>query len=378
MNIFKGARNLRNRLIEIQLPVMVRILVAGMILSSAMIACDSKQSPNPWQDENTLTISQYLSQHQDEYPKAYRLLVQAKLLTTLYAYNPYGDNYTLFLPSDGAIDRLIEQNEQYQDFEELAKDTTYIKMLMRYHIINGSYYTDEFPDGAFIDTTLSGHRLVASFFANNNEPLIKINNTAPIIKPNLKMTNGYIHVISDVLQPMVTSGYTWLQQQNDYSILAKAMLLSEVRKRLYWSKYTILAEPDSIYHRYGINSVEDLISHMATPDKALNDVENTFYKFTAYHILNKDYYMNDWSWGIRDYQTLNGNPITIDIGQDIKFNIGVDWYVLSKSVSGETATIDYIRPIAERYNILTRTGPVHPITDLLYNQPLPNELQKVY
>jgi len=371
MNTLRGVRYWNNRLIGIRRPVIIRFLVLWVILLAVMTSCKSDTNSSTWVDENSLTISQYLEKNQNKYSKFYRLLVDGKMLTALYAYNPYGDNYTLFLPTDEAIDHFIQQNQNYGNFEELLKDTGFINMLTRYHTLNRNVHTDEFPDGALADRTLTGDRLVASFSAIGDSQLIKINNVAPIIKPNLKMTNGYIHVISEVLQPVDISGYDWLQQQNDYSILAQAMELSGIRKKLSWGKYTLFAEPDSIYHRYGINNVGDLISRIATPGVPLTTIANSFYQFTAYHILDGEYYMNDFNWGSKKYLTFSGQLVTINVGQDIKINTGVDTYGMTISESGETTVIDYIRPISESCNILTRTGPVHSISDLMYYKHLP-------
>lgn len=371
MNILRSVRYWNNRLNDIRRPIIIRFLALWVILL-AFTTCSKTDPILPnWNDENLFTIGQYLDKNQNEYSKFYRILVEGKMLPTLYAYNPYGDDYTLFLPTDEAIDHFIQQNQKYGNLEELVKDTSFTKMLTRYHTLNRKTHTNEFPDGAFFDRTLTGERLVTSFSAIGDNQLIKINNVAPIIKPNLKMNNGYIHVISEVLQPVVISGYDWLQQQNDYSILAKAMELSGIKKKLTWNKYTLFAEPDSIYHRYGINNVEDLISRIATPGVALTATSNPFYQFTAYHILNGDYFLNDFYWGSKDYRTFIGVLITINVGMEFKINTGVDTYGTTISESGQVTVIDYIRPIPKGYNILTHNGPVHSISDLLYFKPFP-------
>lgn len=372
MNLLMRVRYWNNRLIDIRRPIIIRFLALWVILL-AFTTCRKTDPILPkWNGERLLTIGQYLEKNQKEYSKFYRLLSDGKLLPTLYAYNPYGDDYTLFLPTNEAIDHFIQQDQNHGNFEELVKDTSFIKILVRYHTLNKKTYTDEFPDGAFVDRTLTGERLVTSFSAIGDNQLIKINNVAPIIKPNLKMANGFIHVISEVLQPVAISGYDWLQQQNNYSILAKAMELSGIRKKLTWNKYTLFAEPDSIYHRYGINNVEDLVSRIATHGVSLTTTSNSFYKFTAYHILNGEYFMNDFYWGSSDYWTFSGELITINAGIEfIKINTGVDKYGRIISKSGKVTVIDYISPIPEGYNILTHTGPVHSISDLLYNKPFP-------
>lgn len=371
MNRLMGFKYWKNWLLGIRKPYIIRFIVLGMILLAITTSCETDQHSSSWGNEKSLTISQYLNKNKHEYSKSYRILEEGKMLNTLYAYNPNGDGYTLFLPTDEAIEHFLIENQNYGDFEELLKDTSFVKSLTRYHTLNGKLRTNEFPDGVFIDSTLTGERLVASFFANQDDQLITINNLAPIVKPNLEMINGYIHVISEVLQPVNISGYDWLQQQNQYSILAKAMELSGIQKKLKWDKYTLFAEPDSVYHRYGIMNVEDLISRIATPGVALTSKANEFYQFTTYHILEGEYYMNEFDWSSKKYFTLSEQLLTISVGQHIKINTGVDTYGSAISEAGDTIVIDYIRPIPESCNILSRTGPVHSISDLMYYKPLP-------
>lgn len=367
MDKLKSVRHWNHGLCGIR-SVKIKFFGLWVILLAIITSCETDQHSSQWGDENSFTISQYLNKNQQEYSKSYRLLVEGKMLNTLYAYNPNGNFYTLFLPTDEAIDHFIEQNQDYGSFEELVKDTSFCRRLTRYHTLNTKLHTYEFPDGVFIDSTLTGERLVASFFSMDNHQLIKINNLVPIIKANLEMTNGYIHVVSQVIQPVEISGYDWLQQHNEYSILAKAMELSGIKEKLSWNKYTLLAEPDSIYHRYGINNADDLVSRIATPGVPLTSKSNEFYQFTSYHILKGEYYMNELDWGSKKYPTLSEQLLTIIVGQHVKINPGVDTYGI---IPGGTTGIDYIRPLAEGCNMLTRTGPVHSISDLMYYKKLP-------
>ena len=371
MDVLNVIRYQSNHSIGIRRNIITRLLIQCLILFSVMTSCESDPYGTNWVDENSFSISQYIENNQEEYSKFYRLLVEGKMLTTLYAYNPYGEDYTLFLPTDEAIDNFIQQNQNYGSFEELLQDTSFIKVLTRYHTVKRKVHTDEFPDGALSDSTLTGERLVTGFYTDGDNQFIKVNNAVPVIKSNLKMTNGYIHIISGVLQQPEIKGYEWLQQQDDYSILAKAMELSGISRRLTWDKYAILAEPDSIYHRNGINNVEDLISRLATPGLSYSDVKSSFYQFTAYHILRGELYLNDFDWGNKKYRTLSTVLLPINVGIEIQINPGVDIYGISISESGDTTLIDYILPVWEDSNILTGSGPVHSISDVLYFKPLP-------
>jgi hypothetical protein len=176
-----------------------------------------------------------------------------------------------------------------------------------------------------------------------------------------------------VLEQAKLSGFDWLQQQDEYSILAQAVKLSGLQGRLWWDKYTILAEHDSIYHRNGIHTVDELIRRIATPGMSITNRNNAFYLFAAYHFLGGEFYLNDFNWGNDDYTTLAGKPLTISVGGEIKINPGVDTYGFKISDSGDVKWIDYISPIWENSNVLTRTGPVHSISEVLFYERLPKQ-----
>jgi uncharacterized surface protein with fasciclin (FAS1) repeats len=349
----------------------VRFLIMGILLSAFLTSCESEQHESKWFDVDSYTIGQYLDANQKEYSKFYRLLETGKMLSPLYAYNPHGEGYTLFLPTDEAVDHFIMQNTKFGTFEKMLQDTVFVSFLTRYHTINRKVHTDEFPDGALIDKTLSGDRLSVGFYTDGKNQVIKVNNKVPVIRPNLEMTNGYIHVISEILQKSEISGYDWLQQQENYSILAQAMELSGIRGKIKWAKYTILAENDTVYRRMGIRNIQELISRIATPGVPYSSSSNAFYLFTAHHILSGEYYMNDFNWGSNTYLTLANKYITIDAGREIRINPGVDTYGINISQSGDTTLIDYILPVWEASNVMTKTGPVHSVSELLFYGPFP-------
>ncbi len=354
----------------IQKYIQNRFLILSVILSTFLASCESDPYGSHYSGETTLTISQYIEKHQNEFSKFYNLLTEGKMFGPLQAYNPYGEDYTLFLPTDDAIDRFIEQNPKYESFEDLLKDTAFVFTFTRYHTVKRRLHTDEFPYGALTDSTLTGERLVVGFYTDGDNQIIKVNNTAPIIKPNIELTNGYIHVISEVLQKADMSGYDWLQKQNDYTILAGAMQLAGIKQKLWFNKYTIFAENDSIYHRRGIMSVDDLISLVAPAGAPASVKTNSLYQFAAYHILYKDFYLNDLKWGNNAYWTQNNKSVVISVGSVIKINPGLDTIEVKISASGDTTIINYIQPILEGCNNITSTGPVHSISDLLISEPL--------
>lgn len=347
-------------------------LVGIIVLSALMISCESNLDKSHWFEDDVLTISQYIERNQEDYSKFYKILDKGRLLGTIGAYNPYAGGYTLFLPTNEAIDRFIQQSQDYGSFEELLLDTSFIYKFSRYHTINEKVHSYDFPFGALPDKTLSGDRLAISFYTEGENVLIKVNYVAPIIKADLEMVNGYIHVISEALTLEGSSGYEWLQNQDDYSILTAALELAEIKDKLWLDKYTLLVEHDSVYHRNGIYTVDDLFERVVPPGDEYTNRTIAFNRFAAYHIMKGEYYLNDLYWGKEEYQTLASIPIVIDVGSEIKINPGVDTYGTSISEYGDTLLIDYVRPVWDDCNIMTHTGPVHSISDVLVIEPLRN------
>ncbi len=321
-------------------------------------------------------ISGYIEQNKEEYSKFYRIMNQGKLANILYGYNPHGEGYTLFLPTDEAIEHFIQQLPYVSNFEELMLDTGYISEFALYHAVNGKIRTDDFPFGALTDTTFTGDRLAINYDLDTEHQIIKINNVAPIIKANLQMTNGYIHVISEVLQKPEISGYEWLQDQEAFSIMAQAMEITGMKDRLTGENYTFFIEPDSIYNRNGIYSLVDLLDRFGNPEVAYTNWNNPFYQFTAFHILQGIYYLNDISYGDNYYPTMSMSFLRINFGEDIMINPGVQTFDTIISESNDTILIDYVRLDWDDSNIITSTGPVHLISDILSGEPFPGEIKK--
>lgn len=350
--------------------IIKKLSVKCLVLTAILMSCETDTYELHRFNEEINTIGGFLKENKEQYSKFYQLLEEGKLLTTLGGYNPEAEGYTLFLPTDSAFDEYVKQNENYESFEEMLQDTIFAKQISRYHTVNKKYRSNDFPDGALVDKTLSGDRLVTVFYAVNDNQLIRVNNTALIVNANLEMSNGYIHVISEVLQKADVSGYDWLLQQDEFSILAQAMEYCRIRNRLWFNKYTILAEHDSVYHREGIYNVDDLMNRIASPNAPSSIKFNALYDYTAYHILNGEYFLNDLNWGNHGYWTLSGTPVTIDVGLELRINPGVNNYKMVNE-SGDTITINYVRPVWEECNYVTKTGPVHSISDLLSIEPLP-------
>ena len=120
----------------------------------------------------------------------------------------------------------------------------------------------------------------------------------------------------------------------------------------------------------GVQTCALPISRIATPGMQLSNRNNAFHLFAAYHFVGGEYYLNDFDWGNENYATLASKSLRIEVGVEIKINPGIDTYV---SNTGETTLVNYIRPVWENCNIMTNTGAIHSISDLLFYEPFPKK-----
>ncbi len=351
------------------------LLVAGFLLFTSSSCKEEKIADIGFFDENVLSVSTFLEKNKEEYSKYWQIVEKTDLFATLNAYNPFGDGYTLFLPTDAAFDRYIElHKDKYSNFESLLADQEFVNLLGRYHIVNRSMRTTDFPFGALPDTTATGDFLTVGIEVDGDSSFYKINSTAPLVIYDIETTNGYIQVIDEVLEPISFSSYEWLDNMKGYSILAQAFEYSGLKDtmgitrysstgKIIKNSYTVLAEHDSIFNRNGIFTFEDLVAKYHTPGYALNDPDGGLYQFAAYHLLEGRYFLDDFS-GSSNYNTYALYPVSITAGLDIRINTGVDSFGVVTSGT-QPLIINYIGLFYNESNVNTKNGPIHLIDQIM-------------
>ncbi len=348
--------------------------ILWICLLACVISCEPDSGNSSFVDEDLTTISHYIEDHQVEYSSFWELLISTEMKGALTAYNPNGNGYTLFMPNNHAFEKYITENDQYTSFKALLDDRNFSRLLIRYHLVNRSFQTNDFPLGALSDTTYTGDFLTIGFSQNLDSTVYRVNNVAPVVESNIELINGYIHVIDEVLEPVAFSSYDWLLQNEDYSILAEALTITGLADtmgimtynqtgNLVKNLYTVLAEPDSIFHKAGIQNMDDLILRYNSPGHEYDDVENDFYQFVAYHLLESSYFLDEFS-DVSNYNSYANSPVQISAGFEIKINPGVDTLDIIVD-KGDTTIINYVRLDMVESNILTKNGAIHILKDVM-------------
>jgi len=325
-------------------------------------------------DEEYRTMEQYIKENEDKYSMFIKVMKITGLDDALGSYNPNGINYTLFLPSNEAFTNFIDKpNDAYNSFEDLLNDSLYINQLVRYHLVTNEIHTNDFPFGSLSDSTITGDFLTIGFSEQLDTTVYKVNNEAPIVDGNIINYNGYIHVISKVLEPIVYDSYEWLDGRPGYTIITEAFEMTGLKDSMgvyRTSKsgikienfYTLLLERDSVFVKEEIYNIDDLIARVSPDNQNFRDVNNPLYQFTAYHILEGRHFLDEFI--TRNYNTYAFLPVNIRTGFEIQINKGVEVFD-TLIVGTDTSKVDYLQLDYTNSNILTRNGAIHLINHVM-------------
>ncbi len=250
------------------------------------------------------------------------------ILKTLSTYG----SYTCFAPQNEAIDSfLIKQYNLHLEGERTGITSPYIEDLTdsmateiaKNHIIEMGYKTTDIYDGAFPMSTMNRRFTTVEWTTNDKGQVFPLlNNSSRIIAQDLKMENGYIQVIDAVLSPSNKMLTELIKSQLPFSIFYDAIMLTGVDSILdiyeidpeydntltgpsldsesstspypkdKKQKYTVLIEPDALYHSLGINNVSELAAfaeeHYGKEAQGdYRNPKNALRQFILYHIIDR-------------------------------------------------------------------------------------------
>ncbi|MEI8114186.1 MAG: fasciclin domain-containing protein [Bacteroidia bacterium] len=353
---------------------MKRILIISSLLLVilAQYSCTKSSLTPEFKDIQKYSIYSYLTANSKDFSSFIQIIQVGGLQSTLSAYNPYGNNYTCFAPNNQAIDNFIKQDGQFGSLAELLKDVTYVKALARYHVVNLGVISNDFPFGAFTEPTLSGDYLNVNFIIQTDTTYYKINNQAPVIKANIETSNGYVHVISEMLRPITLNSFAWLKRNPSYSIFVAALEATGISKTLDvdmklkdqpLKPYTMLVEADSIYKKRNINSFDDLVASVSPGQSDYTNSNNPLNLFAGYHILIQSRFLNDLVGQATNYNTFADIPLAINGKEiDIMINRGKEQFVFK----GDTT--DFVGIYYDASNVVTQSGAIHFVNQILRPQ----------
>ena len=268
------------------------------------------------------TIADYVQNRRDRYSCFIYLLKKANLWGLLSTYG----QYTLFLPDNDAVEKFIAEKDSIYHatkdtdspiwtgvtsplIEELSDSMATV--IARTHLIERNYHTAEFGEGAIGKWNFNDMIITINYKVTDEGFYIMLNNNSAIISGDHDVENGIVHLIDRPIDPIRPSIATQIENHGFFSLFHSAMAatgfadaVSHIIDDTYvkpnimprepnkkYIKYTAFVEPNEVFNKYGIYSLNDLIAFAekwyGTEDKGnYASPKNALYKFVAYHFLN--------------------------------------------------------------------------------------------
>ena len=212
------------------------------------------------------------------------------------AMNTYS-TYTLFAPTDDAIDAYLKQ-KNVASIDQI-KDAD-LKAMIQFHLLEEQVQTSEFTDGKLPSVTMLGQFLITGVVNEGGVSSFRINRQANVTQPNVVTGNGIIHVIDNVLTPSAYTVAKLLEQSADYSIFTEALketgyydsLNSATNTDGTQRWITLIAETNQALSDSGIVSYAALKAKYCNTGNPKN-VADSLHLYVAYHILPDVKYLAD-------------------------------------------------------------------------------------
>lgn len=202
--------------------------------------------------------------------------------------NAYG-TYTLFAPTNDAIQKYITANN-LGSASQLSVEQ--LKELLRFHLLEEEILTTDFNDGKLSSPTMFGQFLITGVINSDGVSSYLVNRQANIVQPNVKVGNGMIQVIDNVLTPATQTLAKIIEATPEYSIFTQALketgyydtinvaTVSDPEHK--W--FTVLAETNAALRDTGIQNYAELKARYCNTGDPKNP-NDSLHLYVAYHVL---------------------------------------------------------------------------------------------
>jgi uncharacterized surface protein with fasciclin (FAS1) repeats len=343
------------------------LLAAGMLVIISLHSC--KRDHLTLTTTSTVNMLTYLQQNADQYSLFTQIVEKAGYSSFLNAYGAY----TLFVPTNDGVNAYLKKNNK-ASVNDLDVNTA--KDLVSISIIQDTIATSLFTDGRIRTPTMSSQYLITGANNENGVSTITVNKQANLLKGNIRLGNGIIHVINNVLVPAKLTLAQTVEQQSQYSIFTEALKatgfydslnVAPAANTVASRKYlTLVAQPNSVFAAAGIPDFATLKQKYSTTGNPKNP-QDSLYLFVAYRVYPELSYLTDLAT-ITSHATLAPLEVTTSEldGQNVLLNNIVFNGVLEPGVSLDrnlsdvSATNGVLHSVQTNYKIKVRKpGPLY-------------------
>lgn len=270
------------------------VLVFGLVVSMALLmfmpGCRKIKIEESTTDD--VNIVGYLDKNLDSFSLFRQILERTGNAAFLNAYGAY----TCFAPTNSGVKTYLTG---LGAASVEAADLSTLKDMVRLHLLEDTLYTNSFTDGKLPVITMYGQFLVTAVANKDGISSYLVNRQALVQRSNVRVGNGIIHVIDNVLKPAVKTIAQQLEEKSEYSVFVQALketgfytplntVDSDTSKR--WM--TVFAESNQVLADSGIADYAALKAKYSQTGNPANP-KDSLYIYVAYHISSGLKFLGD-------------------------------------------------------------------------------------
>ncbi|GHV26723.1 lipoprotein [Bacteroidia bacterium] len=211
---------------------------------------------------------------------------------TIHAYG----TLTLFAPTNEAVQAYL-QNTGKATISDLSEEEA--AAIVKYHLVRDTLLTTDFVDGRLPSSNFSRKYLTTKTQSVGADVYIEVNRQARIFTKDVRGSNGYLHIIDNVLTPPAQTVADRIEGLPDaeYSLMKTLFARSGLKDSLsvertdHW--FTFFIQDNQAFKAAGIESIDDLLVQLRENSPAIDKDETLIYNYVAYHGANKLAYIAD-------------------------------------------------------------------------------------
>lgn len=204
------------RILSLFYTAFLTAVIGSCLLFTSCVADPSV--PTNYYTSNELLVGQYLSSRPDDLSEFTKILDTTGVLGLLNAYG----KYTCFIPCDSAMRNYYTSKGKTSRSDFSMEE---LKKICYNHIVKG----DTIPTGAFsvgpLSTMSMSERFVNIDFSLTDGSIL-VNGNCPIIEKDIRVHNGYIHLLSKTLEPSELKLGEKIAQDPKFSLFSEALGLT--------------------------------------------------------------------------------------------------------------------------------------------------------
>ncbi|HEY1200905.1 MAG TPA: fasciclin domain-containing protein, partial [Niastella sp.] len=241
------------------------IYIATVISAASFMAGSCKKLDLKMNTTNDVNIVGYLEKYPDSFSLWKEVLDRTETTNFLNAFGAY----TAFAPTNSGVKAWLAANS-IPSVD--AADLNQLKEIVKFHLLNDTVSTSKFKDGKLPTPTMHGQFLITGARNEGGGTSFSVNRQALVLQSNIKVGNGYIHVLDHVLEPAKKTIASQLEANAEYSIFVEAMkatgyfdTLNVVQADSNKRWRTLLAESNKALADSNITSFAKLVDRYPRP-----------------------------------------------------------------------------------------------------------------